>query len=127
MIDISKITQAVIEKQELILNKLIELSYNESLKLMASLSSLLTNLDRLQTEEDSQCNKLILQAMREDPRMTFAKAETIMKSSETYLSYKNILSLKQCTSRGIGIVRLHLQFLLKSKIEEELEEEIIAT
>ena len=119
MIDISKITLAVIEKQETILNRLTDLSYNDTLKLMASLSSLIINLDRLQTEEESNCNKLILQTMKEDRRTSLSKAEVVMKSSDTYLSYKNILSLKQCTSRGIGIVRLHIHFLLKSKIEAE--------
>jgi hypothetical protein len=125
VIEISKITLAVIEKQEIILNKLTDLSYNESIKLMASLSSLLTNIDWLQVEGESQCNRLLFQTMKDDPRTTVSKAESMMKSSDVYRSYKKILSLKQCTSRGLGIVRFHLHYLLKSKVETDSEVEEI--
>jgi hypothetical protein len=115
MSDISKIKSAVIEKQDIILNRLNDLSYDESMKLLASLSSLITNIDRLQAEEENRCNKLIVQHMTEDPRATFSKAEAVLKASELYVSYKNILSLKQCTARGLGIVKLHLHHLLRTK------------
>lgn len=123
MADILKVKSAVIEKQEIILNKLTDLPYEESIKLMASLSSLLTNLDRLLAEEESHCNKLIIKYMSDDPRATISKAEAALKSSDIYLSYKNILSLKQCTARGLSIVRIHLNHLLKSKIESDSESE----
>ncbi len=122
MADISKLRAAVIEKQELILNKLTTLTYEEVMQLMASLSSLITNLDKVQAEEESQCNKLLVGEMERDSRATFSKAEAILKSSDAYLAYKNIMSLKQCASRGLNLARIHTQYLLKSKAAEEMDE-----
>ncbi len=118
MADISKLRAAVIEKQEVILNRLTTLSYEEVMQLMASLSSLITNLDKVQAEEEIQCNRIIVGEMEKDTRTTFSKAEAILKSTDTYLSYKNILSLKQCASRGLTLARLHAQHLLESRITE---------
>lgn len=123
MADLPGLRAAVIEKQDLILNKLTSLSYEDLMKLMASLSSLITNLDKVQAEEEVRCNKFIVGEMASDPRTTFSKAEAVLKTSEAYLSYKNVMSLKQCAVRGLNIARLHAQFLLKSKIEADPEDE----
>ena len=121
MADISKLRTAVIEKQELILNKLTALSYEEVMQLMASLSSLITNLDKVQAEEEAQCNRLIVTELEKDARTTFSKAEAILKSSDIHLSYKNVMSLKQCAARGLNLARLHVQHLLQSKVTEAAE------
>ncbi len=122
MADLSKLRAAVIEKQDLILNKLTSLSYEEVMQLMASLSSLITNLDKVQAEEEVRCNKLIAGEMERDPRTTFSKAESILKTTEIYLAYKNVMSLKQCTVRGLNLARLHTQYLLKFKVIDEVPE-----
>jgi hypothetical protein len=96
MADLSSLRAAVIEKQDLILNKLPSISYEEVMKLMASLSSLISNLDKIHAEEEVRCNKIIVSEMANDQRTTFSKAEAVLKTSEVYLSYKNIMSLKQC-------------------------------
>lgn len=84
---------------------------------MASLSSLITNLDKVQAEEEAQCNKILVGEMERDARATFSKADAILKTTDAYLSYKNILSLKQCAVRGLGLARLHAQHLLQTKVE----------
>jgi hypothetical protein len=89
--DISKLRQAVVEKQELILNRLTSLSYEEVMHLMASLSSIITNLDKVQVEEEIQCNRLIVTEMKNDSRTTFSKAEAFLKATDLYLSYKSIV------------------------------------
>ena len=121
MADISKLRTVVIEKQELILNRLTLLSYEEVMQLMASLSSIITNLDKVQAEEEVQCNRLLVNELDKDSRTSFSKAEAILKCSDTYLSYKNIVSLKKCASRGLNLTRLHTQYLLKSKIVDEAD------
>ena len=121
MADISKLRAAVVEKQDVIVNKLTALSYEEVMHLMASLSSITTNLDKAQAEEEVLCNKLIVSELERDSRTTFSKAEAILKSSDLHLSYKNIMSLKQCASRGIGLARLHAHYLLKSRLDGEIE------
>ena len=105
-LDISKLRVAVIEKQELILNKLTTLTYQEVMHLMASLSSLISNLE-VQAEEEIRCNKILVGEMERDARTTFSKSEAILKCSDTYLTYKNIMSLKQCSSRGLDLARVH--------------------
>lgn len=45
--------------------------------------------------------KTVAQYMLDDPRATFSKADAVLKSSEQYLAYKNIVSLKQCAMRGL--------------------------
>ena len=122
MADTSKLRAAVIEKQELILNRLTTLTYEEVMQLMASLSSLITNLDKVQAEEEVQCNRLLVSEMEKDSRTTFSKAEAILKTTDIYLSYKNILSLKQCASRGANLARLHVHHLLKSKVDGDFSE-----
>lgn len=117
MADISKLRAVVIEKQEVILNKLTSLSYEEVMPLMASLSSIITNLDKAQIEEEILCNKIIISEMEGDTRTTFSKAEAILKTSDTYLSYKSIISLKQFAVRGLNLARLHTQHLLKLKTD----------
>jgi len=119
--DISKLRAAVIEKQELILNKLTTLTYEEVMQVMASLSSLITNLDKVQAEEESQCNKHLVGEMERDSRATLSKAEAILKSSDAYLSYKNIMSLKQCASKGLNLARSHTQYLFNSKMADEID------
>lgn len=119
MADISKLRAAVIEKQELILNKLTTLSYEEVMHLMASLSSIISNLDKVQAEEEVQCNKLLVSEMERDSRTTFSKAEAVLKSSDLHLAYKNIMSLKQCASRGLNLARLHAHHLLNFRIGVE--------
>lgn len=120
MVDISKLWAAVIEKQELILNKLTILTYDEVMHLMASLSSIINNLDKVQAEEEAQCNKILIGEMERDTRTTFSKTEAILKCSDAYVSYKNILSLKQCASRGLNLARFHTQYLLKSRVTDDL-------
>jgi hypothetical protein len=118
MADISKLRAAVIEKQEVILNRLTTLSYEEVMQLMASLSSLITNLDKVQAEEEILCNRIVVGEMEKDSRTTFSKAEAILKSTDTYMAYKSILSLKQCVSRGLSLAKLHAQYLLGTKYSE---------
>ena len=117
MADISKLRAAVIEKQELILNRLTALSYDEVMHLMASLSSIISNLDKVQAEEEVLCNRLLVSEMEKDARTTFSKAEAVLKSSDIHLAYKNIMSLKQCASRGLNLARLHAQHLLNSRVD----------
>jgi hypothetical protein len=119
MADISKLRTAVVEKQELILNKLTTLSYEEVMHLMASLSSIITNLDNVQAEEEVLCNRLMVSEMERDQRTTFSKAEAILKASDTHHVYKNILSLKQCAVRGLGLARLHAHHLLNVKVGDD--------
>ncbi len=123
MADISKLRAAVIEKQEVILNRLTTLSYEEVMQLMASLSSLITNLDKVQAEEEVQCNRIVVGEMEKDARTTFSKAEAILKTTDTYLVYKNIMSLKQCASRALTLARLHVQHLLGSRIGADHEDD----
>ena len=116
--DVSKLRAAVIEKQELILNRLTTLSYEETMHLKASLSALISNLDNVQAEVELQCNRIIVGEMERDARTTFSKAEAVLKASDIHLSYKNILSLKQCAARGLGLTKFHVQHLLNSRIDE---------
>ena len=61
MANIVKIREVVIEKQEVVLNKLIELNHNDLIKLMASISALIADIDRAQVEEEMRCNKIIVE------------------------------------------------------------------
>lgn len=117
--DLSKFSNALIEKQEIILNQLTELPYEELIKLMASISAIISNLEKLQTTEDIKCNKIIAEQFLNDPRASFAKAEALMKSSEAYAKYKNIANLKQCALRELQIVRIQVQYHLKSRVSDE--------
>ncbi|MDH4466831.1 MAG: hypothetical protein QE271_02130 [Bacteriovoracaceae bacterium] len=119
---ISKLRSAVIQKQEIILNKLTQLPYQEVMKLLASLSSLVINLDMALIEVENKCNKFLVSELERDPRATFSKGEAALKSSEIYMTYRNILSLKQCASRGLGFARMHAQYLLKLKTHNEESE-----
>jgi len=112
---------AVIEKQDLILNKLTTLSYEDVMHLMASLSSIITNLDKIQADEELHCNKILVSEMERDSRTTFSKTEAILKSTDTHLSYKNVMSLKQCASRGLGLARLHAECLVGRKMANDLQ------
>ena len=123
MADISKIRAVVIEKHEMVLNQLTKLSHEDLIKLLASFSSIIANLDKAQAEDEAQCNKLIISEMERDPRATFSKAEAILKASDIYLTYKNTLSLKQFASRDLNIAKMHMQYLLKSKIDTDEESE----
>lgn len=127
MADIGKLRTAVIEKQDLILHKLTSLSYDEVMHLMASLSAIITNLDNIQAEAEAQCNKLIVTEMERDSRITFSKAEAVLKSSDIHLSYKNIMSLKQCAARGLSLARIHAQHLLNSRVSLESDGEAFST
>lgn len=119
MADLSKFRAAVIEKQEIILNRLTKLTYEEVMQLMASLTALISNLDKILAEEDVLCNRLMVAEMERDPRSTFSRAESIMKASETYLSYKHAMNLKQCAARGLSLAKIHTQYVLNSKVEQE--------
>ncbi|MEI8346559.1 MAG: hypothetical protein WCG27_03770, partial [Pseudomonadota bacterium] len=68
-----------------------------------------------------KCNKILIAEMERDTRATFSKAEAVLKCSDTYLSYKNIMGLKQCASRGLNLARLHAQHLLKSGVINDLD------
>ena len=127
MADISKLRSAVIEKQELILNRLTALSYEEVMHLMASLSSIIVNLDKVQAEEEALCNRLLVSELEKDSRTTFSKAEATLKSSEVHLAYKNVMSLKQCASRALSLARLHAQHLTNSKASDYEEAEALTT
>ena len=85
---------------------------------MASLSSIITNLDKVQVEEEIQCNKFLVGEMERDSKATFSKAEAFLKTTDAYMSYKNIMSLKQCATRGMNLAKLHAQHLLNSRIED---------
>lgn len=76
MADLPKLRQAVIEKQELVL-KLTKLSYEETVQLIASLSSIITNLDRAYLEAEVKCNSQMVQQMEHDPRCTIQKQKPI--------------------------------------------------
>lgn len=122
MVDLSELKTAVLEKQDIILHKLTELSYKDLMKLAASVSSIISNLENMYTRNEYLCHKIISEQMLHDPRITFAKAESIMKSSEIYLKTKNILNLKQCASRTMSLIKIHLQYyFLKEKIESDHE------
>ncbi len=49
MVDLSELKTAVIEKQDIILHKLTELSYKDLMKLAASVSSIISNLENMYT------------------------------------------------------------------------------
>lgn len=123
MAELSNLRSAVIEKQEIILNKLTSLSFEEVMHLMASLSSLITNLDKIQAEEEMHCNRIIVREMEKDQRTTFSKAEAILKASETYQSYKNVMGLKQFAIRGLTFTKMQAQYILKSNHENDTENE----
>ena len=120
MVDLSELKTAVIEKQDIILHKLTELSYKELMQLSASLSAIISNLENMYTRSENLCNKIISEQMLHDHKTTFSKAESIMKSSEIYLKSKNILNLKQCASRAMSLIKIHLQYyFLKGNIGSE--------
>ena len=120
MADFDELKVAVIEKQEIILHKLNELSYKKLMQLAASLSAIISNLENMYTKSENLCNKIISEQMLHDHRTTFAKAESIMKSSEIYVKSKNIVNLKQCALRAISLVKIHLQYYwLKQKTGSE--------
>lgn len=121
MADFQKLRQALIEKQEIIL-KLTSLNYQEAMQLIASLSSLITNLDRAYLEAEVKCNHQMVQQMEHDPRCTISKAEIYLKATEPYQVYKDLLSLKQCAARGLSLAKVHLQYLTKSATGEFLKE-----
>ncbi len=123
MADPLKLRAAVIEKQELILNRLTALTYEDVMQLMASLSSIISNLDQAQAAEEVHCNRILVAEMEKDTQTTFSKAEALLKTTDTYLSYKNTLSLKQCASRGLNLARLHAQYLLRTKTVDPTENE----
>lgn len=119
MTDLLKFSDAIIEKQEIILNSLTDLPYKELVKMMASLSAIISNLDKIQTTEEIKCNKIIADQFSNDPRASFAKVEALMKSSETYAAYKNTLNLKQSAMRELQIVRIQVQYHLKITLDNE--------
>ena len=80
MVNLSKLNDAIIEKQEIILNHLTELSHKELIKMMASISAIISNLEKMQTQEDVKCCKIIAEQFLNDSRASFAKAEALMKS-----------------------------------------------
>lgn len=69
---LSKFSNALVEKQDIILNRLTDLSCQKSIKLMAGIVS---NLEKLQSTEDIKCNKIIADQFLNDPRATFSKVE----------------------------------------------------
>ena len=77
----------------------------------------------MQTQSEIICHRIISDFMVAEHRASFSKAESIMKSSEPYLKYKKIVNLKQCATREMSLIKLHLQYLLKEKIEIELPEQ----
>lgn len=121
MADLQKLRHVLIEKQEIIL-KLTNLNYAETVQLIASLSSLITNLDRSYLEAEIKCNSQMVQQMEHDPRCTITKAETYLKSTESYVLYRELLSLKQCAARGLSLAHVHLQYLTKASSGEFLKE-----
>lgn len=124
MVDTAKIRAAVIEKHEVVLNQLAQLPYDDVIKLIASLSFIIDNLDRAQEDGEFECNKIIVSEMGKDPGVTFFRAEAILETSEAYLSYKSTMSLKQLAVRDLNIARLHMQYLLKSRMEGDGESEV---
>jgi hypothetical protein len=122
MADLDELKNAIIEKQNIILNKLTELPYKESMRLLASLLAIVSNLENMQTQSEIVCNRIISDLMMADHRTSFSKAETIMKSSDTYLKHKKISNLKQCASRESSLIKIHLQYLLKEKIQVDDED-----
>lgn len=120
MVEFSELKAAVIEKQDIVLHKLTELSYKDLMQLAASLSAIISNLKNIYIKSEHLCNKIISEHMLNDHRATFSKAESIMKSSEIYVKSKNIANLKQYSSRAMSLIKIHLQYyFLKEKTGSE--------
>ena len=122
MTDILKFKSVLIEKQELILNRLTLLDSKELMHLVASLSSLISNLDLAQAEEEIRCNRVIVSEMKLH-RTSFARAESVLKSSDTYFAYKNVLNLKQCAVRSYNLAKMQAQYVLslaKANMDEDI-------
>jgi hypothetical protein len=117
VVDLSRLSSAIIEKQGVILNNLVNLSHEELMKMMVSLSAIISNLEKLQTQEDIKCNKIMAIEFSNDSRASFSKVEVLMKASDTYLEYKNVMNLKQCALRELSLVKIQVQYYLKSEID----------
>lgn len=127
MADFDELKAAVIEKQDIVLNKLTELSYKELIQLVASLSAIVGNLENMYAISEHLCNKIIAEQMIQDYRTSFAKAEAVMKSSENYVKSKNIVNLKQCALRAINLAKIHLQYFIKENINLDTLESSVET
>ncbi|MFK7828128.1 MAG: hypothetical protein AB8G05_28520 [Oligoflexales bacterium] len=114
MVSIEELRSAVIEKQSMILEKLPSLAYDETLRLAASISAIISNLESLQGFEELKYHTLISEQLSNDPKASFAKVEAIMKSSNSYVSYRNVVNLKQCALRMQNLAKIHLEYILKN-------------
>lgn len=114
MANIDELRSAVIEKQSIILEKLPNLAYQDSLRLAASISAIISNLETLQGYEELKYHTLVSEQLSNDPKASFAKVEAIMKSSNSYVSYRNVVNLKQCALRMQNLAKVHLQYLLNN-------------
>ena len=119
MKNLSILQTEVIEKQELVVNKLTTLSYVEVIQLMARLSLLISDLDKIQIEHEIQCNKFIVRKMEQETKGVYSKAEAMMKASDLYWDYKNTLSAKQSAVSALHTAKIHIQYLLRSKMVDE--------
>lgn len=119
MVNIEQLKDAIREKQQIISNNLAELSYKELLKLVSNINGIIGNLENLHTKNEVLCNKIIADHMEADSRASFSKVEAIMKSSSAYIEYKKVANLKQCASREVALVKMHLQYVLSSGVEEK--------
>lgn len=113
MSELTAIKTSLFEKQDLIATRLNLLNYNELLALVSSLSSLISKLDFLQADEEIRCNRVLIQEMNSNPRGTLGKAEAILRSSETYRSFKYINNLKNLAIRSFHLSKQHATYLLK--------------
>ena len=80
----------------------------------ASISAIISNLETLQGYEELKYHTLVSEQLSNDPKASFAKVEAIMKSSNSYVSYRNVVNLEQCALRMQNLAKVHLQYLLNN-------------
>ena len=107
---LAELSNAIIEKQKIILDGLDKLSYEELIKQMASINAIVSNLDNIRTEEEIKCNKNLADQFLNDRKMTVAKAEALMKISDAYHKYKNACNLMQCATGLYQLLSIHMRY-----------------
>lgn len=116
---LEQLKDTVREKQQLIANNLINYSYEELIKLISSLHVIISELEHMYARSDVLCNRIIADHMEADSRASFSKVEAIMKSSYTYIEHRTIVNLKQCASREVSLVKIHLRYVLRESEKED--------
>lgn len=104
MNEVENLSKLITEKQDMV-KHLHELTYNDLLNLLTSLSDYIFQLEAFLIKGESVCNQIILRSMAADSRTSFAKADAIMKSSAHYLEHRRVQRMKQLVTRNFNIVR----------------------